>query len=69
MREREDFESAGAACASITAGVALAAAGIAASPAEGVAMAQEVQRSGKPADVLAKWVSRSQALYRAEKSV
>ena len=31
-----------------------------------VAMAQEVQRSGKPADVLAAWVARSQALYRAE---
>ena len=50
----------------LNAGVALAAAGIAKSPAEGVAMAQEVQRSGKPADVLAAWVARSQALYRAE---
>jgi anthranilate phosphoribosyltransferase len=50
----------------LNAGVALAAAGIAASPAEGVAMAQEVQRKGKPADVLAAWVSRSQELYAAE---
>ncbi len=52
----------------LNAGVALAAAGIAASPAEGVAMAQEVQRSGKPADVLAAWVSRSQELYAAERA-
>jgi anthranilate phosphoribosyltransferase len=50
----------------LNAGVALAACGIAASPAEGVAMAQEVQRQGKPADVLAAWVARSQALYAEE---
>ena len=50
----------------LNAGVALAAAGIASSPAEGVAMAQEVQRAGKPADVLAAWVARSQALYAEE---
>ena len=50
----------------LNAGVALAAAGIAASPAEGVAMAQEVQRAGKPGAVLAAWVARSQALYAAE---
>ena len=50
----------------LNAGVALAAAGIAKTPAEGVSMAQEVQRRGKPADVLAAWVARSQALYAAE---
>jgi anthranilate phosphoribosyltransferase len=50
----------------LNAGVALAAAGIAASPAEGVAMAQEVQRAGKPAAVLDAWVARSQALLAEE---
>ena len=52
----------------LNAGVALAAAGIAKSPAEGVAMAQEVQRRGKPGDVLSAWVARSQALHAAEKA-
>lgn len=50
----------------LNAGVALVAAGLAATPAEGVAIAQEVQRLGKPGDVLARWVERSQALYREE---
>ncbi|BDA41072.1 Anthranilate phosphoribosyltransferase [Coccomyxa sp. Obi] len=39
----------------LNAGVALAAAEIASSPAEGVAMAQEAQQSGKAADVLQRW--------------
>ena len=52
----------------LNAGVALVAAGLASTPAEGVAMAQEVQRQGKPGDVLSRWVERSQALWRAEQS-
>lgn len=50
----------------LNAGVALVAAGLAATPAEGVAMAQEVQRRGAPGDVLSRWVARSQELYKAE---
>jgi len=53
----------------LNAGVALAAAGIAATPAEGVAMAQEVQRAGKPAGVLERWVRRSQELLIVERSM
>lgn len=52
----------------LNAGVALAAAGVAATPAEGVAMAQEVQRSGKPGDVLKAWVERSQQLHAEERA-
>jgi len=50
----------------LNAGVALAAAGVASTPAEGVAMAQEAQRSGKAGDVLAHWITRSQSLLKAE---
>lgn len=45
----------------LNAGVALAAAQVAATPEEGVAMAQEVQRSGKAGDTLRKWVEVSVA--------
>lgn len=45
----------------LNAGVALAAAEVAKDVAEGIAMAQEVQRSGKAADTLAKWVEVSRA--------
>jgi anthranilate phosphoribosyltransferase len=44
----------------LNAGVALAAAQVASSPAEGVAMAQEAQRAGKPAVTLKAWVEVSQ---------
>jgi len=50
----------------LNAGVAITAAGIAATPAEGVAMAQEVQRSGKAATVLQKWIDLSQAYKKLE---
>jgi len=43
----------------LNAGYALAASQVAADPREGVAMAQEAQRAGKAADVLAKWVAVS----------
>uniref|UniRef100_A0A7S1WZY8 anthranilate phosphoribosyltransferase n=1 Tax=Tetraselmis chuii TaxID=63592 RepID=A0A7S1WZY8_9CHLO len=46
----------------LNAGVALAAAQVASSPEEGVAMAQEVQRSGKALQVLETWVATSQRL-------
>ena len=52
----------------LNAGVALAAAGIAASPAEGVAMAQEAQRAGKAGQVLTHWIRRSQELLQAERA-
>lgn len=45
----------------LNAGVALCAAELAKTPAEGVAMAQEVQRAGKAALTLAKWAEVSQA--------
>lgn len=48
----------------LNAGVALCAADIAKTPAEGVAMAQDVQRAGKAGDVLAKWIEVSQK-YKA----
>lgn len=44
----------------LNAGYALAAAGVAGGPAEGVAMAQEAQRSGRAGDTLAAWVAASQ---------
>lgn len=43
----------------LNAGVALAACSVAGDVAEGVAMAQEAQRSGKAGDVLAKWQALS----------
>jgi anthranilate phosphoribosyltransferase len=51
----------------LNAGVALAAAQVAATPAEGVAMAQEVQRSGKAAQTLEAWVATSQKFAAAER--
>lgn len=51
----------------LNAGVALCAADLAKTPAEGVAMAQEVQRSGKAGQTLAKWVEVSQAQKALEK--
>lgn len=45
----------------LNAGVALAAANVAKDVDEGIAMAQEVQRSGKPATTLAKWAEVSAA--------
>lgn len=52
----------------LNAGVALAAAGVASTPHEGVAMAQEVQRAGKPGVVLEKWIKRSQELLQQERN-
>ena len=46
--------------------MAITAAGIAKTPAEGVAMAQDVQRSGKAGTVLSKWVALSQSCKLAE---
>jgi anthranilate phosphoribosyltransferase len=51
----------------LNAGYALAACQVASSPQEGVKMAQEAQRAGKPGDVLSKWVAVSQAAAAAEK--
>ena len=51
----------------LNAGVALAAAQVAASPSEGVAMAQEVQRSGRATETLKAWVHASQKAAQAEK--
>ena len=46
----------------LNAGVALAAAGAAdGTPEGGVALAQEVQRSGKAGEVLERWIAASQA--------
>lgn len=50
----------------LNAGYALAAAKVASSPAEGVAMAQEVQRAGKPAATLAKWIATSKLMAQRE---
>ena len=50
----------------LNAGYALAAANVAKDPREGVAMAQEAQRAGKPADVLQKWIEVSQACAKGE---
>jgi len=50
----------------LNAGVALAACQVAPTPRDGVALAQEVQRSGKAAGVLAAWVAASQAAARQE---
>lgn len=44
----------------LNAGVALAAAEVASNPKEGVALAQEIQRSGKAGDVMRKWIQVSQ---------
>ncbi|KAI7841008.1 hypothetical protein COHA_005236 [Chlorella ohadii] len=50
----------------LNAGVALAAATVAADAKEGVAMAQEVQRSGRAGDTMRKWLEVSQAARAAE---
>lgn len=51
----------------LNAGVALAAAGAAdGTPEGGVALAQEIQRSGKAGDVLTKWIAASQAAKKRE---
>lgn len=52
----------------LNAGFALAASQVAASPAEGVAMAREVQQAGKAAEVLNRWVALSQQLAAEERS-
>ncbi len=51
----------------LNAGVALAAAKVASSPKEGVAMAQEAQRAGKAAGVLKAWVDVSHSEARRSK--
>lgn len=50
----------------LNAGVALAAANVAGDAKEGVAMAQEAQRSGQAGDTMRKWQQASQAARRAE---
>lgn len=50
----------------LNAGVALAAAQVAASPQEGVVMAQEAQRSGKAGSTLAAWIAASQKARATE---
>ncbi len=50
----------------LNAGYALAACQVAKDAVEGVVMAQEAQRAGKPAEVLSKWVEVSQQLQAAE---
>jgi anthranilate phosphoribosyltransferase len=52
----------------LNAGVALAACQVASGPAEGVVMAQEVQKSGKAATVLSKWIEASKAAAARESS-
>jgi anthranilate phosphoribosyltransferase len=52
----------------LNAGVALAAAQVASTPKEGVAMAQEAQRSGKAAETMRRWVEVSLASRAAEKA-
>ena len=49
----------------LNAGVSLAAANVAADAAEGVAMAQEAQRSGRAGDTMRRWVEVSQAAAAA----
>jgi anthranilate phosphoribosyltransferase len=49
----------------LNAGVALAACQVARTPQEGVAMAQEVQRSGKAGHTLDAWIACSQAALKA----
>ncbi len=49
----------------LNAGVALAACQVAKTPQEGVAMAQEVQRSGKSGQTLGKWIVSSRAAAAA----
>eukprot|EP00877_Chromochloris_zofingiensis_P008605 jgi/Chrzof1/3999/Cz13g16180.t1 len=51
----------------LNAGYALAASQVAASPQEGIAMAQEAQARGMAADVLNKWVHISQSCMKQEK--
>lgn len=52
----------------LNAGVALVAAGLAATPAEGVAAAAEAQRSGRAGTVLENWIELSQRLWAAEQA-
>lgn len=52
----------------LNAGVALAAANVAADAKEGVAMAQEAQRSGRSGDTMRKWQEISQAAWAAEQA-
>ena len=53
----------------LNAGVALAAANVAADAQEGVAMAQEAQRSGRTGDTLRAWIETSRAAREAELAV
>ena len=50
----------------LNAGVALAAAGVVATPEDGVMAAQEAQRAGKAGDTLAKWIAASWEAKRKE---
>jgi anthranilate phosphoribosyltransferase len=50
----------------LNAGVALAACKVVDNAIDGVALAQEVQRSGKGLEVMKKWVEASQAAAKAE---
>lgn len=52
----------------LNAGVALAAANVASDAKEGVAMAQEAQRSGRAGDTMRKWLEVSQAARAAEQA-
>lgn len=52
----------------LNAGVALAAANVASDAKEGVAMAQEAQRSGRAGDTMRKWLEVSQAAMAAEQA-
>jgi anthranilate phosphoribosyltransferase len=52
----------------LNAGYALAAAKVVPSPIEGVALAQEVQRAGKAAGTLDKWIAVSQEALQQEKA-
>ena len=53
----------------LNAGVALAAAGAAdGTPEGGVALAQEIQRSGKSGEVLTRWIAASQAAKKREEA-
>ncbi len=53
----------------LNAGYALAAAQVAATPQDGIRMAQEAQQSGRAGDVLRTWAATSQALAQQEQNV